>query len=101
MSPARTHGSGSPLRRFDPESQWAIKRFLVKLAAIGVYAVAIIQRPAVESVLILAYVNVLCSMLFAMLRREPCNGSSLNHWDEAATFPALCTLAPARRSATR
>ena len=99
MIPARTHGSGSPLRRFDGESQWAIKRFLVKLTAIGVYAVAIIQRPAVESILILAYVNVLCSMLFAVLRREPCNGSTLNHWDEAAIFTALCALAHTVRAA--
>ncbi len=92
MTPARAHGPGSLLHRFDPASQWAIKRFLIKLAAVGVFAAAIIQRPAVESVLVLSYVNVMSSMVIAVLHRERCNCGALNHWDEAVTFAALCVL---------
>lgn len=90
---------GRLLRRVDPASQWALKRFLIKLAAIAVFAVGIIQRPAAESVLILAYVNVLTSMVIALLHREPCNAGALNHWDEAAAFTALCALAHAAKFA--
>jgi hypothetical protein len=95
----RIREGGRLLRRVDPASQWALKRFLIKLAAIAVFAVGIIQRPAAESVLILAYVNVLTSMVIALLHREPCNAGALNHWDEAAAFTALCALAHAAKFA--
>jgi hypothetical protein len=99
MMPAKIREGARLLGRVDPASQWAIKRFLIKLAAIAAFAVAITQRPAAESVLILAYVNVLTSMVIALLHREPCNGGTLNHWDEAAAFTALCALAHAAKFA--
>lgn len=83
------------LRQVDPASRWAIGRFLIKLALIAAFAGIFIKRPAAESVLVLADVNLLASTLFAVLRREPCGGSTLNHWDEAAAFAALCALAHA------
>ncbi len=96
---AKIREGGRLLRRVDPASQWALKRFLIKLAAIALFAIAITQRPAAESILILAYVNVLTSMVIAILHREPCNAGPLNHWDEAAAFTALCALAHAAKVA--
>jgi hypothetical protein len=86
------------LRRIDPESRWALKRFLIKLAAVGIFAGAIVQRPAVESVLILAYVNVLTSLIIAVAHRDRCYGGALNHWDEAVMFAGICALAHAVRA---
>jgi len=99
MMLAKIREGGRLLRRVDPASQWALKRFLIKLAAIALFAIAITRRPAAESILILAYVNVLTSMAIAVLQREPCNGGALNHWDEAAAFTALCALAHAAKVA--
>ncbi len=90
---------GRLLRRVDPVSHWALKRFFVKLAAIAVFAGAMIPRPAAESVLTLAYVNVLASIVIALLQRERCDAGPLNHWDEAAAFTGLCGLAHAAKFA--
>jgi hypothetical protein len=98
MTPVKIREGGLLLHRVDPASQWALKRFFIKLAAVAGFA-AIIQRPAAESILILAYVNVLTSMVIALLHRERCNGGPLNHWDEAAAFTALCALAHAAKFA--
>jgi hypothetical protein len=98
MMPVKIRDGGRLLHRVDPASQWALKRFFIKLAAIAGFA-AVIRRPATESILILAYVNVLTSMVIAFLHRERCNGGPLNHWDEAAAFTALCALAHAAKVA--
>lgn len=90
---------GELLRHVDPASQWAIKRFLIKLAVVVAFAGAIMRRPAAESLLVLAYVNVLASMTLAVLQRERCGGGVLNHWDEAAAFTALCALAHVAKAA--
>jgi hypothetical protein len=97
MMLAKIREGGRLLRRVDPASHWALKRFLIKLAAIAVFAGAMIQRPAAESILTLAYVNVLTSMVIGLLHRERCNSGPLNHWDEAAAFTALCALAHAAK----
>jgi len=93
MIPVKICEGGRLLHRVDPAAQWALKRFFIKLAAIAGFA-AVIRRPAAESILILAYVNVLTSMVIAFLHRERCNCGPLNHWDEAAAFTAF--TAPAR-----
>jgi hypothetical protein len=97
MMLAKIREGGRLLRRVDPASHWALKRFLIKLAAIAVFAGAMIQRPAAESILTLAYVNVLTSMVIGLLHRERCNSGPLNHWDEAAAFTALCALSHAAK----
>jgi hypothetical protein len=99
MMSAKIREGGRLLRQVDPASQWALKRFLIKLAAVAAFAVAITQRPVTESVLTLAYVNVLASMTIALLHRERCNDGALNHWDEAAAFTALCALSHAAKFA--
>jgi hypothetical protein len=38
-------------------------------------------------------VNILTSVMIAMLYRENYNGGPLNHWDEAMAFTGLCALA--------
>jgi hypothetical protein len=79
--------------RLDATSQWAIQRFLIKLAVIGVFAGTIVSRPVLASVLMLASVNVLTSVMIAMLYRESYDDGPLNHWDEAMAFTGLCALA--------
>jgi hypothetical protein len=92
----RDGAGANPRGQFDPASQWAIKRFLIKLTAI-VLLVETVQRPAIESILIFSYVNVVASLVIAVVYRE-CNDGPLNHWDEAAAFTALCALAHGTRA---
>jgi hypothetical protein len=79
--------------RLDAASQWAVQRFLIKLAVVGIFAGIIVNRPPLASILMLASVNVLTSVMIAMLYRENYNEGPLNHWDEAMAFTGLCALA--------
>ncbi|HEX3498243.1 MAG TPA: hypothetical protein VHT04_02855 [Stellaceae bacterium] len=81
--------------RLDAASQWAVQRFFVKLAAVGIFAGTLVNRPPLASILMLASANVLTSVMIAMLHRENYNADSLNHWDEAMAFTGLCALAHA------
>ncbi len=94
MMPVQAHRRKQPhLRHLDPASQWAIRRFLIKLAAIGIFAVFIVKRPVLDSILVLASVNILTSVAIAFLYREAWDDDALNHWDEAMAFTGLCALA--------
>ena len=97
MMRAQTHGSAL-LRRLDPVSQWAIQRFLIKLATVALFAGFIVKRPALEGILVLASVNILTSVTLAIFYRESCNDGPLNHWDEAMAFTGLCALAHVLRA---
>jgi hypothetical protein len=79
--------------RLDAASQWAVQRFLIKLAVVGIFAGIIVSRPVLASILMLASVNVLTSVMIALLYRENYYADSLNHWDEAMAFTGLCALA--------
>ena len=83
----------SRLHRIDPLSQWTIRRFLIKLATVGIYAAFIVKQPAIDSALLLASVNILIAVAIAVLHREPWNDGPLNHWDEAVAFTGLCAFA--------
>jgi hypothetical protein len=101
MMRAQQHGGGqSLLRRFDAASQWAIQRFLIKLATVMIFADFIVKRPALEGIQILAGVNVLTSVAIAILYRERCNDGPLNHWDEAMAFAGICALTNGLRAVT-
>jgi hypothetical protein len=96
--PARTHHR--ELLRLDAASQWAVQRFLIKLGVVGVFAGCIVNRPVLASILMLGSVNILVSVMIAVLYRETLgNDASLNHWDEALAFTALCALAHGVRGA--
>jgi hypothetical protein len=79
--------------RLDAVSQWAVQRFFIKLAAVGIFAGIMVDRSPLASILMLASVNVLTSVMIAMLYRENYYAGSLNHWDEAMAFTGLCALA--------
>jgi hypothetical protein len=99
MMRAQIHGDvRSLLRRLDPVSQWAIQRLLIKLATVAIFAGFIVKRPALESILMLASVNILTSVTLAIFYREPCNDGPLNHWDEAMAFTAICAMAHVLRT---
>jgi hypothetical protein len=95
MIPADTSEWRRIFGRLDPTSQWTLWRFLLKLGTIVIFAVGIIQRPVANSILVLAYVNLMLCLAVAILRREPCASGPLNHWDEAVTFAGLCAVAHA------
>jgi hypothetical protein len=93
MIPSDTSERRRILARFDPASQWTITRFVLKLGAVAIFAVGILQRPVANSVFILVYANLMLCLALAILRRERCASGPLNHWDEAVAFAGLCALA--------
>ena len=97
MMPA--HAQHPRPHRLDADSRWAIRRFLIKLAVVGLFAGIVVKRPLIESILVLASVNILTSVAIAVLYRESWDDGALNHWDEAMAFTGLCALAHALRFA--
>ena len=93
MIPADAGERSRIFGRFDPASQWTIKRCFFKLGVIAVFAIGIIQRPVANSVFVLAYANFMFCLVFAILLRERWANGALNHWDEAVTYAALGALA--------
>ena len=80
--------SGSkPLPQFG--SAKVATRCALRSAAMGALAAFSSQGFAKSFVALIAICAMFC-VLVAMVRREPMFGTTLTHWDECATYVALC-----------
>jgi hypothetical protein len=78
-------------RPLDPSVPLVLKRLAVRLAILLFFAtLPIAGGVGFKGMLaLLAAVNALMCVVWALLRREPMNGRGLTHWDEALVMTIL------------
>jgi hypothetical protein len=77
----------------DIASRQLVHRFIILLALLILWAVALNAERPVVALATVTFVAAGIEMFHACLRREPFNGASLNHWDSATAFLGLSCLA--------
>lgn len=93
----RRSGNDRPARgrTVDPQSRYALKRFLLKLAMLSIAALAQVQAPwgLVIATTYLAILSALICAGLALVRSERPIAETLNYWDEAFAFLAIGLVA--------
>jgi hypothetical protein len=78
-----------------PASRHALKRFAIKLALIGLSALAQAFTPwgFADALVALASGSVILDIAIALLLRQQLCGADLTYWDEALAFAAVAVVA--------
>jgi hypothetical protein len=86
----RRHSGPAP--RLDPASAQAVRRFVVMLVTIVVWAGICWKRLPEHGVAAMMGIAAASTSVLALLLRERFNGPTLNRWDEAFAFFAVYCL---------
>jgi len=76
----------------DPQSSHVLRRFVVVLGFMVLWAVAIEPQQPIRGLLLMSAVAAAMDGLLAALRRDAFNGAVLTYWDSTCAFFAINCL---------
>jgi len=76
----------------DPQSSHVLRRFLIVLAFMLLWAIVASPQHALETLVLMSAVAAAMDALIALLRRDGVNAAVLNYWDSTCGFFAVNCL---------